>query len=107
MRGSLVTMRRTCGKKSCRCARGALHESLYVSQSAGGKTRLAIQASKTVSGNFSDGVWLVDLVPLHDYAVFRDRLAEIITNIHGRNAKHAGKAGPQPTPKAVPRPGAE
>ena len=41
MRGSLVTMRRTCGKKSCRCARGALHESLYVSQSSGGKTRLA------------------------------------------------------------------
>jgi protein arginine kinase activator len=27
----------------------------------------------------------------HDYTVFRDRLAEIITNIHGRNAKHAGK----------------
>ena len=41
MRGSLVTMRRTCGKKSCRCARGALHASLYVSQSAGGKTRMA------------------------------------------------------------------
>jgi len=41
MRGSLVTMRRTCGKKSCRCTRGALHASLYVSQSSGGKTRLA------------------------------------------------------------------
>lgn len=41
MRGSLVTMRRTCGKKSCRCARGALHASLYVSQSSGGKTRMA------------------------------------------------------------------
>lgn len=41
MRGSLVTMRRTCGKESCRCTRGELHASLYVSQSAGGKTRMA------------------------------------------------------------------
>ena len=41
MRGSLVTVRRTCGKKSCHCTRGALHASLYVSQSSGGKTRLA------------------------------------------------------------------
>jgi len=41
MRGSLVTMHRTCGKKSCRCTRGILHASLYVSQSAGGKTCMA------------------------------------------------------------------
>lgn len=34
-----------------------------------GKTRLAIQASNAVSENFADGVWLVDLAPLHDSAL--------------------------------------
>lgn len=34
-----------------------------------GKTRLAIQASKSVSENFTDGVWLVDLAPLHESAL--------------------------------------
>lgn len=48
MRGNLVTMRRTCGKKTCRCARGELHESLYVSQSAGGRTRMAYVPAECV-----------------------------------------------------------
>ncbi len=34
-----------------------------------GKTRLAIQISKSVSENFADGVWLVDLAPLHEPAL--------------------------------------
>ena len=34
MRGSVVTMRRKCGGKNCRCTRGELHESLYVGQGA-------------------------------------------------------------------------
>jgi non-specific serine/threonine protein kinase len=34
-----------------------------------GKTRLAIQISKLVNENFADGVWLVDLAPLHEPAL--------------------------------------
>ncbi len=34
-----------------------------------GKTRLAIQISKSVNEYFVDGVWLVDLAPLHEPAL--------------------------------------
>jgi len=35
--GTGVTMKRTCGKKRCRCQRGEKHESLYLSQTRNGK----------------------------------------------------------------------
>jgi predicted ATPase len=34
-----------------------------------GKTRLAIQIANTVSEAFADGVWLVDLAPVHEPAL--------------------------------------
>jgi len=37
MRGSLLIMKNTCGKASCRCQRGQKHESLYLAQSRKGK----------------------------------------------------------------------
>ena len=40
LRGSLVTMRRTCGKPRCRCTRGEKHVSLYLAVRDGGKRRL-------------------------------------------------------------------
>lgn len=39
LKGSLVTLRNTCGKENCRCARGELHESLYLSRSVKGKQK--------------------------------------------------------------------
>ena len=40
LRGSLVTLRRRCGKPSCRCAVGEqLHETPALSHSEGGRTR--------------------------------------------------------------------
>jgi hypothetical protein len=38
--GSLVEAARTCGKKSCRCARGEPHTAFYLSRRIEGKTRL-------------------------------------------------------------------
>lgn len=35
MRAGLVTMARTCGKKSCKCAKGVKHVSLYLSIKVG------------------------------------------------------------------------
>lgn len=40
IRGSLVIMRRVCGKPNCRCQKGQKHEAVYISQSRAGKPRM-------------------------------------------------------------------
>ena len=40
VKGSVYTLRRRCSKPSCRCARGDKHESVVMTASIGGKTRL-------------------------------------------------------------------
>lgn len=40
IKGTIYTLRRKCSKPSCRCTRGALHESCVLSASIAGKTRL-------------------------------------------------------------------
>ena len=40
IRGSLVIMRRACGKLNCRCQKGQKHKAIYLSQSYNGKTRM-------------------------------------------------------------------
>ncbi len=40
LRASVVEMRRVCGNKNCRCAKGELHKSLYLYQSKKGKSRM-------------------------------------------------------------------
>jgi len=39
-RGTVYTLRRKCSKPSCRCARGQRHESVVLTTSVSGKTRL-------------------------------------------------------------------
>jgi hypothetical protein len=38
--GSLITLRRKCGKPTCRCATGSLHETPALSYSVGGRTKM-------------------------------------------------------------------
>jgi len=40
IKGSLVELKRTCGKPNCRCQKGEKHISLYLSQSKKGKTKM-------------------------------------------------------------------
>lgn len=40
IRGTVYTLRRKCGKPSCRCARGERHKTVVLTASIGGKTRL-------------------------------------------------------------------
>ena len=40
IRGTLVLMKRVCGNKQCKCARGQKHESFYLSQSHKGRTKM-------------------------------------------------------------------
>jgi hypothetical protein len=39
MHGSLIVRKRVCGKSTCRCARGQLHEGLYLVVTEAGKGR--------------------------------------------------------------------
>jgi hypothetical protein len=39
LRGTLLSRKRVCGKASCRCAKGRLHQSLYLVVSEAGRTR--------------------------------------------------------------------
>ncbi len=39
VRGSVITHRHRCGKPTCRCAAGELHESVVLSYSENGRTR--------------------------------------------------------------------
>jgi predicted ATPase/DNA-binding CsgD family transcriptional regulator len=43
-----------------------------------GKTRLAIQSAKAVSHTFVDGVWLVDLAPLHEPVLVPQLVAQTL-----------------------------
>jgi hypothetical protein len=40
LRGSVITLKRKCGKPGCHCARGTLHENPALSLNVGGKTRI-------------------------------------------------------------------
>ena len=40
IKGTVYTLRRKCSKPACRCARGEKHESVVLTASIGGKTRL-------------------------------------------------------------------
>lgn len=40
VKGTLYPLRRKCAKRTCRCARGQLHETMVLSASVSGKTRL-------------------------------------------------------------------
>ena len=50
IRGSLVVMRRVCGKPNCRCRKGRKHISLYLSRSCKGKTSMTYIPRKNEAG---------------------------------------------------------
>ncbi len=46
--GSLITLRRKCGKPSCRCATGSPHETPALSYSVGGRTKMLTLSAEEV-----------------------------------------------------------
>ena len=46
--GSLITLRRKCGKASCRCAAGALHQTPALSYSVRGRTKMLTLSAEEV-----------------------------------------------------------
>lgn len=49
VKGSVYTLRRRCSKPSCRCARGEMHETVVMTASVGGKTRLWTLSADQIS----------------------------------------------------------
>jgi len=49
LRGALVTFRRRCGKRSCRCADGEPHESPALTYTEGGRTKTMTLAGDEVA----------------------------------------------------------
>lgn len=46
--GSLITLRRKCGKPGCRCATGSPHETPALSYSVGGRTKMLTLSAEEV-----------------------------------------------------------
>ena len=46
--GSLITLRRKCGRAGCRCAAGALHETPALSYSVAGRTKMLTLTAEEV-----------------------------------------------------------
>lgn len=84
LRGSLVRMQRTCGKKSCRCQQGEKHPALYLAiRYAGRRTMIYIPPplEETVrlwvqTGQELDG--LLDTISEHCFQTFLDRKRETL-----------------------------
>jgi hypothetical protein len=84
LRGSLVSMHRTCGKKNCRCQRGEKHPALYLAIRSGGRrTMIYIPAAleETVrrwveTGQEVDG--LVDAISQHCLKTLLERKQEVL-----------------------------
>ena len=85
VRGSLITLRRRCGKPNCRCADGAAHETPALSYSVEGRTRTVTLRP--------DDVAAVQAA-LDRYAVARQRLEDdALAGIETLRARLSGPTG--------------
>lgn len=97
IRGTLGTRRRVCGKPSCRCTRGELHESTYLSASDQGQVR-QVHVPEAEKDHVSAGV--------ERYRHFREakaRLAELAA-LQLKLVDDLGRALLEPYPARSPLP---
>jgi hypothetical protein len=81
VRGSLITLRRRCGKANCHCADGAAHETPALSYSHEGRTRTVTLAPEDLP---------VVQAALDRYAAARQRLEdEALAGIEALRARRA------------------
>ena len=85
VRGSLITLRRRCGKPNCRCADGVAHETPALSYSLEGRTRTLTLRPQDVP---------VVRAALERYAAARQRLEdEALDGIEALRARSAADSG--------------
>ena len=75
IKGTIYTLRRKCSKPSCRCARGLLHESVVLTASIAGKTRLWTIPAERISDVRSG---------TRAYRAYRQARAALIRHCHQR-----------------------
>lgn len=81
LRGSLYTLRRKCGKPSCRCVSGEPHATPVLSYSRGGSTRLLTLRPQDVHGvkaalkRYQEALGALDREALADIRALRRRIA--------------------------------
>ena len=94
LRGSLVSMARTCGKKGCRCRQGDKHVSLYLSILVKGKRRMIYVPAKLES-------WVRAQVDVYREA--QGLLAAVSNACLERMLERKSEAKQPPTPKRADR----
>ena len=106
LRGSLVEMRRTCGKEGCHCQQGEKHPALYLSL-RGQKGRRMIyippaleETVRTWVQNARDVDELLDLISAHSY----QELLQQKTHVLGSSRKSRRPRPQSTTPKKRPSP---
>lgn len=81
--GSLITLRRKCGKANCRCAAGAAHETPALSYSVGGRTKmLTLRAEEVPAVAAAVARYRKAVTALEAEA--RDELAELVARVEAR-----------------------
>ena len=98
IRGSLVTMARTCGNPNCKCATGEKHVSLYLA------TRVAKGKRKMI---YVPSAWEATLrswiASYKETEQLMDRVSEICLTrfLEGKQEDPAGSKSPEPSPSSL------
>ncbi|HVM00128.1 MAG TPA: DUF6788 family protein [Egibacteraceae bacterium] len=84
--GSLITLRRKCGKATCRCAAGAPHESPALSYSVAGRTKILTLAAEEVAAVAAAVARYRQAVTALE-AEARGELDGLVARVHARRAR--------------------
>jgi hypothetical protein len=101
VRGSLVPMRRTCGKEGCHCQKGEKHPALYLALRDRGKRRMIYippeleETVQTAVRTARDVDELLDLISQHCYQELLQKKAKILAR-PGKSRRTAKGGRPPP-----------
>lgn len=90
LRGSLIVLRRRCGKPSCHCAKGKPHETPALSYSLKGATRILtlreedIREARASLARYQEACALLDRLALAGIEAFRKKIEKEKARMTGK-----------------------